>query len=107
MPEKSNAKAKTSGKASVKKKAPSRTTATTVQTKSAKTAKSKGGDGYYVVFTELKVSISDQKPAAPGARRFATFDEARHAALESIVAAIEDAEAQLVELKRADASLPE
>jgi hypothetical protein len=101
MPEKPNAKVKTSNKASTKKKAPAREATSTARVKSAKP---KTADGYYVVYSELKVSISDQKPATSGARRFATYQQARQAALEAIVTAIEDAEAQLMELKRAENS---
>jgi hypothetical protein len=50
----------------------------------------------------LHVIISKQA-SGPHARsrQFASFDQARHAAIDALVDAIEDAEAQLAALKRA------
>ena len=57
---------------------------------------------YYVTGSMPRVIVSDRKPAGSAeARRFATFEEARRAAIEALVAAIEDAEKQLLALKRA------
>jgi hypothetical protein len=68
---------------------------------SAKVKAVKNELAFYVTAPQLKTSISDQKPAGEaGAARFATFDEAKRAAIDALVQAIEEAEAQLEALKR-------
>jgi hypothetical protein len=57
---------------------------------------------YYVTEPGLVVLVSDQKPKGAGrVRQCARFEEAKSAAVDGLVQAIEDAERQLVALKRA------
>ena len=57
---------------------------------------------YYVSFSPLRVSIAHDKPKS-GSRSgpTATFEEVRGAAIDALVAGIEDAERQLTACKRA------
>ena len=57
---------------------------------------------FYVAAPVQMALVSTEKPAADvPAQSFATFDEARQAAIDSLVEAIEDAERRLVRLRRA------
>ena len=57
---------------------------------------------YYVNIVELAPIISDHKHSTSDhSRQFASFEEAKSAAIDAIVAAIEQAEGQLHDLKRA------
>jgi hypothetical protein len=68
----------------------------------AKTKASVGKSIYYVTEPGLAVVVSNQKPKVPGrVRQCATFEEARSAAVDGLVQAIEGAERQLLALKRA------
>jgi hypothetical protein len=58
---------------------------------------------FYMTFAEMSVAITKTSPrAAAGARQFATFDEAKSAAIEALIEAVERAERQLVVLKHAN-----
>ncbi len=68
--------------------------------KANKTVKSEAS--YYLVTQALAVEVSNAKPPAGAtAIEFATFDDARSAAIECLVEAIEAAESRLLALKRA------
>jgi hypothetical protein len=68
----------------------------------AKTKASGSKTAYYVTEAASAVVVSDQKPKnAAQVRQYASFDEAKSAAVDGLVQAIEDAERQLVALKRA------
>jgi hypothetical protein len=57
---------------------------------------------FYVATPVQMALVSIEKPAADvPAQSFATFDAARHAAIDSLVEAIEDAERRLLRLRRA------
>jgi len=57
---------------------------------------------YFVSDVNLSALVSNQKPrGAALTRSFATFDEAKSAAVDSLLQAIEEAERQLLVLKRA------
>ena len=74
----------------------SKPSATSSKTKSAAAPK-----GYFVAASGSLVVISDRKPRSGEPERFDTFEEARQAAIDSLVAAIEEAERRLAALKRA------
>jgi phage tail tape-measure protein len=57
---------------------------------------------YYVTTPHLAAVISREKSAATTGH-FASFEEARAAAIDALVLAIEEAEAQLLSLKRSSA----
>jgi hypothetical protein len=84
-----------------KKKSKTSATRPAPRVASAKVKAAKNERAFYVSAPQLKTSISDQKPAGEvGAARFATFDEAKRAAIDALVQAIEEAEARLEALKR-------
>jgi hypothetical protein len=57
---------------------------------------------FYLTLPEMSVSITETSPrGSAGVRQFATFDEAKSAAIEGLIEAIERAERQLVALKHA------
>jgi hypothetical protein len=69
--------------------------------KVAKAKMARRKPAFYVTWS-CSTTISNEKPkVAIGSREFRSFDEARQAAIDEIVAAIETAEAQLLSLKRA------
>jgi hypothetical protein len=69
--------------------------------KAAKAKTPRDKPAFYVTLS-FAASISSKKPSdAIGSREFRSFDEARQAAIDELVAAIEAAEAQLLSLKRA------
>ena len=87
-------------KSTTKKKA--KTNAAPPATKRAKPKAAKSQPTYYVVATAVCCDVTDEKPPAGNqARGFATFDEARGAAVEALVELIEAAESHLHALKRA------
>jgi hypothetical protein len=58
---------------------------------------------FYMTVTEMNVAITQtSQRGALGARRFVAFDEAKSAAIEALIDAIERAEQQLVALKHAN-----
>lgn len=58
---------------------------------------------FFVTFAEMNVTITQTAPrGAAEARQFATFDEAKSAAIEALIEAVERAERQLVALKHAN-----
>lgn len=91
MPEKRNSPKK-------KAKAPAARSLAGVASSKAKAPKRE--TAFYVSAPELSVIVSIQKPEGT-ASQFATFDEAKEAAIDALIQAIEDAEAQLLALKRA------
>jgi hypothetical protein len=69
----------------------------------AKGKTSKRGRTFYVIGPDLGVIVSDKKPeAVDRAPEFGTFEDAKRAAVEALVHAIEGAESRLLALKRAD-----
>lgn len=64
-------------------------------------AAAKRTSAYYVSASVVEFSVSQLKPKAGEASSFATFEEARSAAIDELVEAIEAAEQQLTRLKRA------
>jgi hypothetical protein len=92
MPEKSNSPKRKSSK-------PAPRAAATARTKSSPP---QPAPVFYVTLPELSVFIAETSPrGAAGARQFASFDEAKSAAIEGLIEAIERAERQLVALKNA------
>lgn len=68
----------------------------------AKRSAPKAAGGYYVSFAGVSAKISTEKPkGAKSPPAFDTFDQAKAAAVDGLVEAIEAAEAQLLVLKRA------
>jgi hypothetical protein len=93
MPEKSNSRGR-------KIKKPARPTPAAARTKPSPRQPE---PAYHVTCPDMKVSISHTPPrGVKGARKFATFDEAKSAAIEALIAAIERAEQQLAALKHAN-----
>jgi hypothetical protein len=58
---------------------------------------------FYVTSSEMRLEVADTPPTGvKNPRQFATFDEAKSAAIDALVEAIERAERQLVVVKRAN-----
>jgi hypothetical protein len=94
MPEKPNAP---------KKKAKPLATRRAPKVASTKAKTSKRERTFYLTAPDLSVIVSDKKPeTAARAPEFTTFDEAKRAAIDALVGAIEGAEARLLALKRAE-----
>ncbi len=86
-------------KSNAKKK--SKPSPTPVKRPRAKAKPVKSEPGYYLIVESLAVELTNQKPAAGAVREFATFEDARSAAMDSLVEAIEAAESRLLAIKRA------
>ena len=83
-----------------KPKKPPRSAPATARTRSSPP---QPAPAFYMTFAEMNVAITQTSPrGAAGARRFATFDEAKSAAIEALIEAIERAEQRLVALKHAN-----
>lgn len=69
----------------------------------SKAPQPKAKAAFYVHATPRTILVSDRKPrGAASAQQFATFEEAKQAAIEVLVLAIEEAEGQLLAIKRAE-----
>jgi hypothetical protein len=87
----------------VKKKDHTSTARGVGESVSSKAPQPKPKAAFYVHASPRMVLVSDRKPAgAAGAQQFATFEEAKQAAIELLVLAIEEAEEQLLAIKRAE-----
>jgi hypothetical protein len=100
MPEKSNSPKRKTKKAVsptptvARKKSPVKS--------SAKSSVSPSAPVFYLNCPELTALLTDKPPQGQkGARQFATFDEAKSAAIDALVEAIEQGERQLSALKQA------
>ena len=86
-----------------KKNPPKKKTKKAVATAAKETrvqATQKRTSAYYVCPPDVRVTVSQQKPKSGNSSSFATFEEARSAAIDALVEVIESAEQQLTKLKR-------